>query len=154
MRETMRGTAAMASGVKFTGCFRTAVFSIGPKICEGRVVPDGLERIGQDIAEQEFFFPEEQIAGIDGTIGQDAEFGAPGRTSHLRELGIVHAIRDEARAEDRTDMRGAEPSFHDGNELVKGNRREKVLAVQGVAIDQIEFLWPEGEDVVNEHFIH
>ena len=95
----------MASGVKFTGCFRTAVFSIGPKICEGRVVPDGLERIGQDISEQEFLFPEEKIAGIDGTIRQDPEFGAAGRTSHLRKLGIVRAIRDEARAEDRTDIR-------------------------------------------------
>jgi len=154
MRETMRGTAAMASGVKFTGCFRTAVFSIAPKICERRVVPDGLEWIDQNIAEQEFLFPEEEIAGIDRTIRQDAEFGAPGRTSHLRELGIVHAIGDEARTEDRTDMRGAEPLFYDGYELVKGNRRVKVLAVQGVAIDQIEFLWPEGEDVMDERTIH
>ena len=144
----------MAPGVKFTGCFRTAVFSIGPKICERRVVPDGLERIGQDIAEQEFLFPEEQIAGIDGTIRQDAEFRAAGRTSHLRKLGIVRAIGDESRAEDRSDTRRAELLFYNGYELVKGNRRVKVLAVQGVAIDQIEFLWLEGEDVVDERFIH
>ena len=118
------------------------------------VVYDLRPAIGQDIAEQEIPFPEEQIAGIDGTIGQDAEFGAAGRTSHLREFGVVHAVGDEARTEDRTHMRGAEPLFHDGCELVKRNGRVNVLAVQGVAVDQIEFLWLKGEDIPDEHVIH
>ena len=99
------------------------------------MVPDDLERIEQDIAEQEFLVPEEKIAGIDRTVRQDAEFRGSGRTSRLCELGIAHVIGDETGAEDRADIMRAKLFFNDGYELVKRNSRVKVLAVQGVAMN-------------------
>ena len=84
MREAVRGASAVASGMKFTGCFRTAVVNSGPKKNKRLMMPDGRERIGQDIAEQKFLFPEKQIAGIDRAVGHDAKLGGTGRTSHLR----------------------------------------------------------------------
>jgi hypothetical protein len=109
MCEAVSGAAAVASGMKFTGYFRTAVVNSGSKKNERLVMPDGLEWIGQDIAEQKFLFSEEQIAGIDRAVGQDAELRGTGRTSHLCKLGIIHAFGQEARTEDRIGLRRAEP---------------------------------------------
>ncbi len=101
--------------------------SVPDNCCEQRhrknaralVMPDGLERIDQDIAEPKFLFAEEQIAGIDGTIGHDAELRGAGRASRLRELGIRRAIWHEARTEDHIGLRPVEPFCCNRYELVK-----------------------------------
>jgi hypothetical protein len=135
MRETVRGAAAVAPGVKFTGFFRTAVFSIGSKKCQRRMVPNRPVRVGQDIAEQEFLVPEEEIAGIHGSVGKDPELRGARGTSNLRKFGIMHAIGKKAGAEDRTDVRRVDLFFYDRYESVKGNASVKVLASEGVTID-------------------
>ena len=84
----------------------------GSKKNKRLVMPDGLERIGQDIAEQKFLFPEEQIAGIDRAVGHDTELRGTGGTSHLRKLGIIHAIGYETRTEDRIGLRRVKSFCH------------------------------------------
>ena len=125
----MRGATAVAPVVQATLYFRAAVPGRGTEKRERVVVPDRFEWIVQNITKLEFLFPEEEIAGIDGPVRQDAELCGSRGTAHLRKLGIACAVRDETRTEDRTNPWMIEPLIHDSHEPVKRNGLVKIIPV-------------------------
>ena len=100
MPDAMRGAAASAGRVDGAVAPGAVVPREGPEEGEGRVAPDGIEGVRKDISEPQLLPVEEQVAGIDRPVGQDAELRRPRGTAARSELGIPLQVGQEPRAED------------------------------------------------------
>lgn len=112
------------------------------------MMPNGVEGVGQDIAEQKIRQAEEQIAGINRTIGQNREFCGAGRTSGKSKFSIVYA-RKEARAVNRPHarLRSGGDSIQ---ELRERNGITEILAFDRVSVKKAKLRGLEREDVGHE----
>ena len=79
---------------------RTGVLFIVPEKLELRRVPDRIELIRADISETEFLHAEKEIAGIDRTVGHDAELCDAGSTTSMLEHRGSPDVWKKASAED------------------------------------------------------
>jgi hypothetical protein len=100
-KKAVGWTTSMTLRMLQARCLCASIYGRTAKKVKRPVMPDGLEWIGQNIAEQKVFFSEEQIAGIDRAVGHDAELGGARRASRMRQLGIAPGVRKETRTKDR-----------------------------------------------------
>lgn len=121
MDEAVRRAAAVAAEMELAGCPRTGISHKGPEKGERRVIPDLLEGIQEDIAEQELFPAEEEVAGIDRAVRKNAELRSAGWTADMCEFGVRLDVRQKSRTEDGADRIIPEPALNDSEEPVKGH---------------------------------
>jgi len=96
MNKTMSWAAAMANSVMNARCLRTFVSSKSAEEGKCSMAPDGIEGIGQNIPKQKIATPEKQVAGIDRTVGHDAELCCACGTSRCGKLRIMLNVRNES----------------------------------------------------------
>jgi hypothetical protein len=118
MDEAQRRAAGVALGMEPAGGTRTRISIKGPEKGKLRVFLDLLEGVREDISEQELFSAEEEVAGIDRTVGRSRLRLLPRTADRAGQIR-----RDIRRNPDRRPSRPyhSEPALNDRDEAIKGD---------------------------------
>jgi len=101
--EGVGGTAAVAQGMNIASGARATVAFKGSEETKDRIVPDRFKGVGEDITQPVLPVAEEEIAGVDGPVGQDGYFCRSCGTSGGCEVRVLPGIGDEAGAGDASE---------------------------------------------------